>query len=310
MKTMKFLPPAAIIFAAILWSFDGFLRQNLAGVPSFLIILLEHIIGAILFFPLLIRGWGEIKSIRERTWISVAWISIVGGILGTFFYTKALSYIGYIDLSVVVLLQKFQPLFAIALAALVLREPLTRRFLACATGALVGGYFVTFGAIPMAQWDDKTLIAALFALLAAFSWGSSTVLGKHALKNLSFLTVTSLRLWVTAIVAFIVFMSLPNQPALLSLTSQQWFIIVVIVLSTGSVALFIYYYALKQVPATHATIYELFWPLSAVIIDWVIRGKVLSPPQMAGGVLILLSTLLLPRNRANIYLRYTPANLL
>ncbi|MCH7733109.1 MAG: EamA family transporter [Candidatus Marinimicrobia bacterium] len=299
MKTMKFLPPAAIIFAAILWSFDGFLRQNLAGVPSFLIILLEHIIGAILFFPLLIRGWGEIKSIRERTWISVAWISIVGGILGTFFYTKALSYIGYIDLSVVVLLQKFQPLFAIALAALVLREPLTRRFLACATGALVGGYFVTFGAIPMAQWDDKTLIAALFALLAAFSWGSSTVLGKHALKNLSFLTVTSLRLWVTAIVAFIVFMSLPNQPALLSLTSQQWFIIVVIVLSTGSVALFIYYYGLKQVPATHATIYELFWPLSAVIIDWVIRGKVLSPPQMAGGVLILLSTLLLPRNRAN-----------
>ena len=296
---MKFLPPAAIIFAAILWSFDGFLRQNLAGVPSFLIILLEHIIGAILFFPLLIRGWGEIKSIRERTWISVAWISIVGGILGTFFYTKALSYIGYIDLSVVVLLQKFQPLFAIALAALVLREPLTRRFLACATGALVGGYFVTFGAIPMAQWDDKTLIAALFALLAAFSWGSSTVLGKHALKNLSFLTVTSLRLWVTAIVAFIVFMSLPNQPALLSLSSQQWFIIVVIVLSTGSVALFIYYYGLKQVPATHATIYELFWPLSAVIIDWVIRGKVLSPPQMAGGVLILLSTLLLPRNRAN-----------
>lgn len=296
---MKFLPPAAIIFAAILWSFDGFLRQNLAGVPSFLIILLEHIIGAILFFPLLIRGWGEIKSIRERTWISVAWISIVGGILGTFFYTKALSYIGYIDLSVVVLLQKFQPLFAIALAALVLREPLTRRFLACATGAFVGGYFVTFGAIPMAQWDDKTIIAALLALLAAFSWGSSTVLGKHALKNLSFLTVTSLRLWVTAIVAFIVFMSLPNQPALLSLTSQQWFIIVVIVLSTGSVALFIYYYGLKQVPATHATIYELFWPLSAVIIDWVIRGKVLSPPQMAGGILILLSTLLLPRNGSN-----------
>lgn len=299
MKTMKFLPPAAIIFAAILWSFDGFLRQNLAGVPSFLIILLEHIIGAILFFPLLIRGWSEIKSIRERTWISVAWISIVGGILGTFFYTKALSYIGYIDLSVIVLLQKFQPLFAIALAAVVLREPLTRRFLVCATGAVVGGYFVTFGAIPMTQWDDKTLIAALFALLAAFSWGSSTVLGKHALKNLSFLTVTSLRLWVTAIVSFIVFMSLPNQPALLSLTSQQWLIIVVIVLSTGSVALFIYYYGLKQVPATHATIYELFWPLSAVIIDWVARGKVLSPPQIAGGILMLLSTLLLPRNRAN-----------
>ncbi|GIS56532.1 MAG: hypothetical protein CM1200mP1_04700 [Candidatus Neomarinimicrobiota bacterium] len=39
----------------------------------------------------------------------------------------------------------------------------------------------------MADWDDKTIIAALLALLAAFSWGSSTVLGKHALKQISFI---------------------------------------------------------------------------------------------------------------------------
>ena len=57
------------------------------------------------------------------------WISICGGILGTFFYTKALSYINYIDLSVVVLLQKFQPIFAIILAAVILKEKLTKRFL-------------------------------------------------------------------------------------------------------------------------------------------------------------------------------------
>ena len=113
------------------------------------------------------------------------WISFVGGILGTFFYTKALSYINYIDLSVVVLLQKLQPVFAIALAAIILREKLSQRFIGLAISALVGGYFVTFGTSSINDWNDKTIIAALLALLAAFAWGSSTVLGKHVLKHLS-----------------------------------------------------------------------------------------------------------------------------
>ena len=75
----KYLPPFAIIFTAILWSLDGFLRQNLFSLPSFLIISLEHIIGAILFIPLLIKGWQEISSLNQRGWISVLWISICGG---------------------------------------------------------------------------------------------------------------------------------------------------------------------------------------------------------------------------------------
>ena len=93
----KYLPALAVISAAILWSLDGYIRQNLSTLPSFLIISLEHVIGAIIFFPLLLKGWNEIVIIRQRGWISILWISICGGILGTFFYTKALSYVGYIN---------------------------------------------------------------------------------------------------------------------------------------------------------------------------------------------------------------------
>ena len=206
---IKYLPGLAVISAAILWSLDGYIRQNLSTLPSFFIISLEHIIGAIIFFPILIKGWGEIVKIQQRGWISVLWISICGGILGTFFYTKALSYVGYINLSVVVLLQKFQPIFAISLASIILKEHITKRFLILALSAIVGGYLITFGNNSMADWDDKTIIAALLALLAAFSWGSSTVLGKHALKQISFMTLTSLRLSITgAITLFIIMISM------------------------------------------------------------------------------------------------------
>ena len=292
----KYAPAFAVIMAAILWSFDGFIRQNLFTLPSFLIITIEHVIGAILFFPFLLKGWKEISALRQRGWISILWISVCGGILGTFFYTKALSYVNYIDLSVVVLLQKFQPIFAIALAAVTLKEKITKRFLILAGMAIIGGYFVTFGDSPMAEWDDKTIIAALLALLAAFSWGSSTVLGKHALKRLSFKTVTSLRLSVTGAITLFVLISTGQYEMITEMTLDHWKYILLIVISTGSLALFIYYYGLNHLPASHVTLYELFWPLSAVAMDWYIRGNMMSTVQWMGTVLLLGAIILLSRD--------------
>ena len=289
----KYLPALAVILAAILWSFDGILRQNLYNLPSFLIVALEHLIGAIIFFPLLLKGWREVSSLRQRGWISVLWISVCGGILGTFFYTKALSYVNYIDLSVVVLLQKFQPIFAIALASVILKEKITARFLSLAIIAIVGGYFVTFGNQPLSEWSDKTIIAALLSLLAAFSWGSSTVLGKHALNRLSFETVTSLRLTVTAVITFFILISTGQLEDINQVNLTHWKYIVIIVLSTGSLALFIYYYGLNHLPASHVTLYELFWPLSAVAIDWYLRGRIMSPVQLFGAILLLGAILFL-----------------
>jgi len=295
----KYLPPIAVIVAAFLWSLDGLLRQQLFSVSSFLIITLEHTLGTILFLPFLIKGWNNIKKLDQRGWGSIMWISICGGILGTFFYTKALSYINYIDLSVVVLLQKFQPIFAIILAAVILKEKLTNRFLLLAVTALIGGYLVTFGNKPMADWDDKTMIASLLALLAAFSWGSSTVLGKHALNKLPFQLVTSLRLTITALLAGIVLIGMGNSSEIVSLNSSQWIALSTIVISTGAVALFIYYYGLNHLPASHTTIYELFWPFSAICFDWFIRGRTMSPTQASGAIILLIAIVLLTQERQN-----------
>ena len=289
----KNLPALAVIGAAILWSLDGYIRQNLFALPSFLIISLEHVIGAIIFFPLLIKGWTEIYTLSQRGWISVLWISICGGVLGTFFYTKALSYVEYIDLSVVVLLQKLQPFFAIALAAIILREKITKRFFILALTAVVGGYLITFGNNPIANWNDKTIIAALLALLAAFSWGSSTVLGKHALNQISFMTITALRLTITAAITLFIIISNSQYELITEMSFTNWSYIILIVISSGSIALFIYYYGLNHLPASHVTIYELFWPLSAVTIDWFVYERVMTAYQFIGAIILLTSIILL-----------------
>ena len=193
------------------------------------------------------------------------------------------------------LLQKLQPIFAITLAAIILKEKLSQRFIGLAISALVGGYFVTFGTSSINDWNDKTIIAAFLALLAAFAWGSSTVLGKHVLKHLPFSIVTALRLSLTAIMAAIILFSTHGQIPEFSLSAAQWRNLIIIVFSTGAVALFIYYYGLNHLPASHATLYELAWPLSAVILDWAVRGQTLSPVQILGAILLLGSMTLLSR---------------
>ena len=291
---MKKLPPSlAVIFAALLWSIDGFLRQELNTVPSILIVSLEHSIGAIIFLPFLVKSWESIRNLGQREWVSILWIAIFGGILGTFFYTKALGYVNYINLSVVVLLQKLQPVFAIALSSIILKEKLSNKFIILSLSAIIGAYLVTFGSTLEFEWNDKTIIASLLALLSAFCWGSSTVLGKHALKSLPFEAVTSLRLTVTAFFTLIVLFATAEFSMVLELRSVQWQKILMIVFSSGSIALAIYYYGLQNLPASHTTIYELAWPLSALLLDWAVRGQLLNATQLLGALILLVSMIVL-----------------
>ena len=291
----RVLAPLAVIFAALLWSLDGLLRQELYHISPFVIVALEHSIGALIFLPFLFKSIPKIKKLGQRGWISIFWVSICGGVLGTYFYTKALSFVNYIDLSVVVLIQKLQPLFAISLAGVILKEKLSKRFMFLAVIAMFGGYLVTFGNKPFGNWDDKSTIASLCALLASFCWGSSTVLGKHALKQLTFEVVTGMRLFITAIIALIIIEYSGSFSDVLSLRPENYTTIIIIVFSTGTIALSIYYYGLQNLAASHTTIYELAWPLSAVFIDWTLKGKTLSLVQIVGALILLCSMGMLTR---------------
>ena len=295
----KYLPYLSIITAAFLWSIDAYVRQSLFLLSPLLIITIEHGMGSIIFLPSIIKNWDKIINITKKGWLSILGVSFLGGVLGTYFYTKALGYTGYIELSIVVLLQKFQPLFAISLATIILKEKITKRFIILSIIAVIGGYLVTFGLNPIKLWNNNNMVAAFYAILAALCWGSSTVLGKYILKDLSFSLVTALRLLLTTIFGIIIIISIKINLLYSTISSQQWQAIFLIVFTTGTLALFIYYYGLKNIPASHATIFELFWPLSAVLIDWIINEKTLSVMQLTGAIMLLGSMTVLSNEKAN-----------
>ena len=259
--------PLAVVGASFLWSLDGYLRRSLYSLPSAVIVFWEHLLGGVVALLLVGRSLHKFKDFTRKQWWSIVGVSLLSGALGTMFYTQALTMVNYIPFSVVVLLQQLQPLFTIGLAKIVLKERIDWRFMVIAIIALLAAYGVSFPTLRVnLATGTGTVVAALFAIAAAASWGSSTVLSKFTLKNTSHLHVTAARFWLTPFFALAIALMFGNGNQLFAVTSGQFGTLLAITFSTGFAALVLYYFGLQKIPASVSTILELTWPISALLV--------------------------------------------
>jgi len=293
METTKqsYAGPVFIIIAALLWAFDGLIRQHLYTLSPITIIFFEHLIGLIILFPFVFKYVLETKLAKREWWLLVL-ISVLSGLLGTLWFTTALGKVHFITISVVFLLQKLQPIFAITTARIFLKEKLDKRYIKWAVLALVAAYFVTFpnGHVNL-ETGEGTIIAALYALGAAFAWGSSTTFSKMLLGKIDFKVSTFYRFLFTLIIALPVLLLFGHAPgASITLPSMSQFgFLLIIALSTGMVALLIYYKGLAKTPVHVSTILELFFPFVAIMLDMLVNNTALSISQWVAAVLLVWS---------------------
>lgn len=291
--------PLLIVIAALLWAADGVLRRSLYVLHPITIVFLEHFVGLFFLSPFLISSLKQFKTLRssDKTWI--LWVALFSSVLGTLWFTTALLATQYIPFSVVFLLQKLQPIFVIAAAAVFLREKITRKYLAFACLALIAAFFVTFpnGRIIFASGGN--LRAAFFALAAAFAWGTSTVFSRMMLAKLPDRAVTTLRFFFATLMSGILLVFMRQAPSLTTVTNSQLATFVIIALSTGMLALYIYYKGLARTPAIISTILELIFPVSAVLIDVILYKSVLLPSQYLAAIVLLFAAYKLGSMRKN-----------
>src|SRR3989344_2297932 len=214
--------PIFIIIAAFLWAFDGLIRQYLYTLPPITIIFLEHLIGLIILSPFIFKYIFATKLTKQEWWLVIL-VAILSGVLGTLWFTTALGKVHFISISVVFLLQKLQPIFAITTARIFLKEKLDKRYIKWAALALLSAYFVTFpNGIVNLETGEGTAIAALYALGAAFAWGSSTTFSKMLLGKVNFKVSTFYRFLITVIFALPVLLWFGHGGSLLSPTTSQF----------------------------------------------------------------------------------------
>ena len=291
-KTKSIIIGAIVIgISASLWGFDGvFLTPQLYNLDVSFVVFILHFIPFILMNIFLYKKYSLLKSLDTQELLSLIFVSLFGAVIGTLAIVKALFLVNFQSVSVVVLLQKLQPLFAIFLAVTFLKETLRKRYIFWAIIAFTAGYFMTFG-VAKIDFDlgNNTFRASLYAILAAFSFGSSTVFGKKVMGKLDFATTTFFRYGIATIIMLVIIIYNKSYPGFYDATPQNWLIIGVISLTTGSGSMMLYYYGLKRVKAIIATIMELFFPISAVFFDYVINGNILSNIQIVSAVVMIFA---------------------
>lgn len=289
-KSMPIIGALFIMLAAAMWGADGILlRPNLYHLDVPVVVFLEHFLAFILMSGFLIYEFKELKKLNKSDWLSFFWIALFGGAIGTMAITKALFYVNFEHLSVIIILQKLQPLFAIILSIIILKEKPQKKFYIYALFAIIGSYLITFGFTTPVITGNKLFIASLLSLLAAFSWGSATVFGKKVVTKINFRVATYIRFGLTSIIMFIIITVLNRFSNFNDIGKAELTTILIIIFTSGGLAIFIYYYGLRWIMASKATIYELAFPITAVLLDYFIHNNTLSIGQWIGTIIIIIS---------------------
>jgi drug/metabolite transporter (DMT)-like permease len=274
-----------VAVGAAMWGTDGILRVPLLEVASpSQIVLLEHLVLLLFSVPAVVLGWRFFRGLGVAQWVSLLVIGWGGSALATLLFTTAFA-VG--NPTVVILLQKTQPLFAIALAAILLRERLGWVYWPCFVVAMVGAYMISFGNLgPFTALGSAELLPAALAVGAALLWGSSTVLGRFVLKDVPFYALTGARLFLAVPLLAGIVVAQSSVGGLAAGFASEPGRVILLALIPGLLALLLYYRGLTGTRASYATLAELAFPATAVVLNWTFLGVGVSANQLLGFVIL------------------------
>jgi DME family drug/metabolite transporter len=194
-----------------------------------------------------------------------------------------------IPVAVATVLNYTAPVFVVLFAWLLWHERPDRRQAAAVTVAFVGCVLVT-GAYNIADMNLNWL-GLLVGLSTGLTYGMFTIFGKNALRRYDSWTV------LTYAFGFATATLLVMQPrAMLEmfakpLSAWLWVIALVVVSTVAGFGL--YTSGLKYLSASSASIAATLEPVIATGFAFALLGEVIEPVQMAGGILVIISVIIL-----------------
>ncbi len=288
-KTSAFI----VFLSSLLWAGDAPFRKPLlvGGLTVTFVAFLEHLFNSLVSLPMLFRQRAMFRSLNLKHIVGLIYIGAAASALAAILFVKGAVIMNY-NFTIAALLQKFQPLFAILLAAIFLKEKISAKFWLLTIPALIGAYLVTFGLLspgavwalaPGVSWQGPAL-----AILAALLWAGGTVVGRGLLSDLNFEFVTGMR-FVFGLIFLLIYVLAWDKMQFTLMTPLFWRNTLIIALLTGFFALLLYYYGLRNTKASVATLMELGYPLALTVVNWKFLGIVLDKWQIAGAAILLVS---------------------
>jgi DME family drug/metabolite transporter len=291
MTRLNAIPGVLLVaIAAAMWGTDPIIRKPLSGSTSATTIVFgEHVVLVLLTLPFL---FGALRAVVRAGWKYVVSAVVIGAgasAVATILFTEALFHGDFVT---PVVLQKIQPLVAVAAAAAILGERARPRFAWFLLPALLGFWLVN-QPHPLDP-TAKGLVPIIQATAAAVLWALGTVLGRFLSRELEFQQIVSLRFFF-GLVGSAIALPVLSAKAYAGGHDSLWIAYLAVV--TGLLALSLYYVALKRTPAMLASLAELTYPVIAVIAGIYAYNAHLRWTQWIGAAVIIGVVSLLPFQR-------------
>lgn len=288
-----------ILLACLLWALDTLIRYPLleAGVSTLHIVFLEHAF-LLIMMTVASRLMGfRLWTFTRRDWPALIVIGGLGSAIGTLAFTQAFS---LMNPTLVILLQKLQPIVAVSLSALLLRERISRGFLGYLGISLLGGLLLMVeDLMPLLTQEDWfyqpgleiRLLGYGLTLVAIVSWGASTVFGKWlSLRGHAAGSIMTGRFALGFLVLLPWLLVSESDVSRVEPVQVGW--IVAMVMMSGLLGMACYYRGLGRIASRHSALAEMCFPVAAGLVNWVFLGFELSMLQILGAVILVSANLL------------------
>lgn len=293
-----------VVSACALWALDTLIRYPLiqGGVSAVSIVFYEHLILTAIFSIVFFKSLKKIWHAKTSHYFYFFIVGGIGSALATMAFTKAFA---LLNPSLVILLQKFQPIFAILLARKILKEEIKKMFIFWAFICLMGAFLISYEDLLKLGSSGQSIYHLLVKpgafqgyVLVAFSiigWASATVFGKLLGKEGYTDEQIMAGRFIMGFLCLIPFASQTQD--VFSHSLDVYGKISLMVLVSGLLAMYLYYQGLRRISARACSLAEMFFPFMAVIVNWLFLGASLTPVQLFGGLLLLIGSLVIQLKR-------------
>lgn len=293
-----------VVSACALWALDTLIRYPLMleGINAISVVFYEHLILTVIFSIVFFKSLKKIWQAKTSHYFYFFIVGGIGSALATLAFTRAFV---FLNPSLVILLQKFQPIFAIMLARTVLKENIKKMFLFWALICLCGAFLISYEDLLKLGSSGESIYQMLIKpgafqgyILVAFSiigWASATVFGKKLGKEGYSDEQIMAGRFIMGFLCLIPFATQANDIFTHSL--EVYGKISLMVLVSGLLAMYLYYQGLRRISARACSLAEMFFPFMAVIVNWLFLDALLTPIQLFGGLLLLIGSLVIQLKR-------------
>jgi DME family drug/metabolite transporter len=278
-----------VLAATICWATSGtFIKiiRHDYGLSAWTLAFYRDLFTFVIFLTIAVVLGVDRLRVARRDLVPLAAMGAIS--IGIFHVLWAMA-VTMLPVAVATVLNYTAPVFVVLLAWMLWHEKPDQRQTMAVIMAFIGCILVT-GAYRISDINLNWL-GLLVGLFTGLTYGMFTIFGKSALRHYDSWTVLTYAFGFATVTLFVLQPGASIEMFAKPLSAWLWMIVLVVVSTVTGFGL--YTSGLKHLSASSASIVATMEPVIATGFAFALLGEVIEPVQMVGGVLVIISVLIL-----------------